>query len=552
MHHFTVRATALGAVGETVQYQWTVDPPPDTTPPQTTVVSGPPATTAATTATFAFLASETGATFTCSLDSAPFAACASPHALTGLAVGAHELRILATDAAGNPDPSPAVHSWTVQAGEPEEPGTPQPCPTGPITLGSGRDAWVLSSSSGNNGSDSVLKVESKTGDNARALVRFELPALPEGCTVTDASLRLFAGSSTNGRTLQAVQVTAPWTESGVTWSNQPASGGPAATVASGSGWRQWSVAGQVNAMYAGTNHGFLIRDAAENGGGANQAFHSREKAPDNPPQLVLTIGPATGGGGGDTTAPQTTVDTGPSGSTTATTASFTFSSSEPGSTFTCSLDAASFAACTSPVHLTGLGMGAHQFRVAATDAAGNPDASPAVHTWTVTSGCAAGGTVTVGANADSWLLQSSASSNYGQDSVVKMDSKSGNNARALVRFALPTLPAGCSVTSATLKLYAGSHKTGRTLQALQVTSAWTEGNVRWNNQPGTGTQAATTASGSGWRQWSVAQQVGAMYAGANHGFLIRDAAENGGGHEQGFHSREKGSDNPPQLVITFG
>lgn len=136
--------------------------------------------------------------------------------------------------------------------------------------------------------------------------------------------------------------------------------------------------------------------------------------------------------------------------------------------------------------------------------------------------------------------------------MLKVDSKSGNNARALVRFALPTLPAGCSVTSATLKLYAGSHKTGRTLQALQVTSAWTEGNVRWNNQPGTGTQAATTASGSGWRQWSVAQQVGAMYSGANHGFLIRDAAENGGGHEQGFNSREKGSDNPPQLVITFG
>ena len=43
-----------------------------------------------------------------------------------------------------------------------------------------------------------------------------------------------------------------------------------------------------------------------------------------------------------------------------------------------------------------------------------------------------------------------------------------------------------------------------------------------------------------------------MYApGANHGFLIRDAAENGGGFDQAFHSREKGADNPPQLVISF-
>mgnify|MGYP006216388347 CR=1 FL=1 len=40
-------------------------------------------------------------------------------------------------------------------------------------------------------------------------------------------------------------------------------------------------------------------------------------------------------------------------------------------------------------------------------------------------------------------------------------------------------------------------------------------------------------------------------AGANHGFLIRDANENQD-HEQQFHSREKGSDNPPRLVITFG
>lgn len=59
--------------------------------------------------------------------------------------------------------------------------------------------------------------------------------------------------------------------------------------------------------------------------------------------------------------------------------------------------------------------------------------------------------------------------------MLKVDSKSGDNARALVRFALPTLPAGCSVTSATLTLYAASHKSGRTLQALRVTSAWTEG-----------------------------------------------------------------------------
>jgi hypothetical protein len=37
---------------------------------------------------------------------------------------------------------------------------------------------------------------------------------------------------------------------------------------------------------------------------------------------------------------------------------------------------------------------------------------------------------------------------------------------------------------------------------------------------------------------------------ANHGFLIRDAVEDGTGAVQGLHSRENAI-NPPQLVITF-
>jgi hypothetical protein len=44
-------------------------------------------------------------------------------------------------------------------------------------------------------------------------------------------------------------------------------------------------------MYAGSNNGFLIRDATEGGGGFEQQFHSREKG-ENMPKLVFTFGPA--------------------------------------------------------------------------------------------------------------------------------------------------------------------------------------------------------------------------------------------------------------------
>jgi hypothetical protein len=255
----------------------------------------------------------------------------------------------------------------------------------------------------------------------------------------------------------------------------------------------------------------------------------------------------------DTTAPETTIDSGPPDPTTSVNATFVFSANETGATFECSLDGVGFASCTSPVQLTGLAVGGHTFEVQATDAASNLDASPASYSWTVqeASACAAT-TVTVQSNADAWVNQGSLSENKGDDSILKVMSKSGNNnLRAFVQFSLPQVPEGCVVQSATLRLYASSSSAGRTLEAWQLAQSWTETGVTWSNQPATTGSAATTASGSDWREWAVAAMVQQMYdTNSNYGFLIRDAAENQD-NEQQFHSREKG-ENIPELVITFG
>ncbi len=84
----------------------------------------------------------------------------------------------------------------------------------------------------------------------------------------------------------------------------------------------------------------------------------------------------------DVVAPQTTIDTGPSGPTNDSTPTFTFSSSEPG-TFQCRVDASAFAACTSPHTTAVLADGAHTFEVRATDLAANTDPTPASRTFTV-------------------------------------------------------------------------------------------------------------------------------------------------------------------------
>ena len=93
----------------------------------------------------------------------------------------------------------------------------------------------------------------------------------------------------------------------------------------------------------------------------------------------------------DTTAPDTTITDGPTGTVTGSTPTFAFSSSEPGSTFECRVDTGAFAACTSPHTTATLADGAHTFQVRAKDPSGNTDQSPASRSFTVATAATGGG-----------------------------------------------------------------------------------------------------------------------------------------------------------------
>ena len=256
---------------------------PDTTAPETTIDSGPDGTVTGAAASFTFSASEPGASFECSLDSAPFAACTSPQAYAGLADGAHDFRVRATDAAGNTDATPATRSWTVDTATPE------------TTIDSG----------------------------------------PTGTVTTDVASFTF-GASEPGASFECSLDSAPFTA---------------------------CTSPRAYSGLADGAHDFRVR-AIDAGGNPDPTPATRS----------WTI---------DTTAPETTIGSGPTGTVTTDAASFTFSASEPGASFECSLDSAPFAACTSPRAYSGLADGAHDFRVRATDAAGNTDPTPATRSWTI-------------------------------------------------------------------------------------------------------------------------------------------------------------------------
>ena len=85
----------------------------------------------------------------------------------------------------------------------------------------------------------------------------------------------------------------------------------------------------------------------------------------------------------DTEAPETAIDSGPTGTVTSNAARFEFSTTEEDATFECRLDGAPFQACASPNEYTGLADGQHTFEVRAIDAVGNIDPTPASRTWTI-------------------------------------------------------------------------------------------------------------------------------------------------------------------------
>jgi hypothetical protein len=86
----------------------------------------------------------------------------------------------------------------------------------------------------------------------------------------------------------------------------------------------------------------------------------------------------------DETPPETTIEVVPPNPSESSSASFTYASNEPGSSFECSLDGAPFISCpASGISYSGLSGGSHSFQVRATDPSHNTDQTPAGYSFEV-------------------------------------------------------------------------------------------------------------------------------------------------------------------------
>lgn len=178
------------------------------------------------------------------------------------------------------------------------------------------DSWAdENAKTSNKGTGTTLQVQSRSGSNNRPYLRFDLskcvPAVATSATVGKATLRLNLGTApTASRTYNINRVTGPcpesattcWTETGLTWNNQPSVASSATAtlaLASSSTTNQYyafDVTADVAAMVAGTvsNYGWRIADSAEGNATSVTAIFKAKNASSNAagaPQLVIAYSP---------------------------------------------------------------------------------------------------------------------------------------------------------------------------------------------------------------------------------------------------------------------
>ena len=178
----------------------------------------------------------------------------------------------------------------------------------PATATAESDSMVQQDNTGTNyGTATTMEVQSRsTNKNHRGFVKFDLskcsPTIASTASVKLATLRVLVSAlASSCRTDDVYRVTATWTETAITWTNQPATSGTAtgsanvgATPCANSttnGYVNWDVTADASTFVAGTatNFGWMVRDRTENSSGTNLNTYTTKDAGflGSAPELVI-------------------------------------------------------------------------------------------------------------------------------------------------------------------------------------------------------------------------------------------------------------------------
>jgi len=342
----------------------------DVTAPTVALGSTPPSLTNNPAAPFTFSGSDdvsSNVTFECRVDAASFAPCTSPFTPSGLADGNRTFNVRARDQAGNVS-APASYTWTIDTSPPDTTITGGPAnssTSGPTV------SFTFSSEAG-----ATFQCRMDSGSFSACTSPFTATGLTDGSHTFHVRALDAAGN------VDASPATRTWTVD-ATPPDTTITGGPANSSTSGP-TVSFTFSSEAGATFqcrmdSGSFSACTSPFTATGLTDGSHTFHVRAlDAAGN-----VDASPATRTWTVDATPPDTTILSGPTGAISVTSVTFTFSSTETGSTFQCRLNGGSFVSCTSPHIISGLVNGSQTFEVRAIDGVGNVDPTPATQSWTV-------------------------------------------------------------------------------------------------------------------------------------------------------------------------
>ena len=352
----------------------------DVTPPDTTITSGPSGTTSDTTPTFEFTSTEANSTFECRIDGGSFARCSSPFTTGPLSDGAHAFEVRAIDTAGNVDPSPATRSFTVQSPPPDNDPPDTTITDGPSgTTNDTTPTFEFTSTE----ADSTFECRIDEGSYTPCTSPLTTETLDPGSHLFEVRAIDEAGNvdpTPAGREF----VVAPPTPPDTTRPDTTITAGPSDTTDDTTPTFEFT-SDEANSIFECRIDGGPFASCATPFTAASLSLgaHTFEVRAIDP---SANIDPTPAGRSftvASPAPPDTTITSGPSGTTTVTTPTFQFTSNEAGSTFECRIDGGPFTGCSAPLTTAFLAPGAHTFEVRAIDPAGNIDPTPARRVFTV-------------------------------------------------------------------------------------------------------------------------------------------------------------------------
>ncbi|SEK36959.1 Ig-like domain (group 3) [Stigmatella aurantiaca] len=388
----TVKATATDSVGNVSPESNTHTFIVDTTAPAAPVVITPAdgAVLSDNTPTYSGTA-EAGATVTVIVDGSPVGTTQADASgnwsftpTVGLSADTHQVKATATDAAGQTGPESNTHTFVVDTTVPTAPVVLTPAhqsvtsDTTPAFTGTADANITVTLYLGN------VELGTTTADASGNWSFTPSSPLQEGTYQVSAVATTLAGNaslSSNVNTFtidttapQAPVVTTP-ADGSVTNNTTPAISGTAEPLSTVEVTLNGAVLGTAAADAAGQwtlTPPTPLQDGPYRVTATSSDLAGNVSAPSGPVNFVV-----------DTSAPDTSIVSGPSGDTFEADASFRFNATETNVTYECSLDNAAFTPCEEAPTFPGLAEGSHSLQVRARDSAGNVDPTPASATWNV-------------------------------------------------------------------------------------------------------------------------------------------------------------------------